>query len=426
MACTDRARCPTLNVARSIRIHVLIDTLGVGGAEVLLADFAAAAPLAGVELTVGYLKDVGAGHAADRLRAVGVEPRCVAIPPRLGLEAFRRVRRHLAQVRPELVHTHLGSADLLGGPAARSLGLPSVATIHSHAPPSTGRDRAKARMMTAARSASAARVIAVSESARTAYLAAGAAPERVVVVHNGIVGRAEPGAGARVRSELGLGEHDLIAAMVSSLRPEKGHDVALDTVPALLDRFPSLRLVVAGDGPLRPSLERAAAPLGDRVVLTGYRPDVMAVLDAADVLVQPSRADAFPTAILEAMAASVPVVATHVGGIGELVRDGVTGTLVAGPPAPAAFAAALAPVLEDRTLRQRLGSVGRARFEQEFTAARWVQRLREVYVEVLEERRGARNGLHGSARASVALRGTSTRNAALPHNARRRSWRASR
>ena len=240
-----------------------------------------------MELSVGYLKDVGESHAAVRLRAAGIEPRCVALPPRLGLAAFRCVRRHLAQVRPELVHTQLGYADLLGGPAARSLGLPTVATIHSHAPPSTARDRVKARMMTAARSASAARVIAVSESARAAYLAAGAASERVVVVHNGIVGRAEPGAGARVRSDLGLGVDDLVAVMVSSLRPEKGHDVALDTVRASLERFPSLRLVVAGDGPLRPWLERAAATLGDRVVLASYRPDILAVLDAADVLVQP-------------------------------------------------------------------------------------------------------------------------------------------
>jgi glycosyltransferase involved in cell wall biosynthesis len=229
-----------------------------------------------------------------------------------------------------------------------------------------------------------------------------------------------------VRSELGLGAQGLVAAMVSSLRPEKGHDVALDTVRALLARFPSLRLVVAGDGPLRPSLERAAATLGDRVVLAGYRPDILAVLDAVDVLIQPSRADAFPTAILEAMAASVPVVAADVGGIGELVRDGVTGTLVPGPPSTSAFATALAPLLEDGGRRRRLGRAGRERFEQEFTAARWVQRLREVYVEVLEERRAARNGLHGSARASAALRGTRTRNAALPQNARRRSWRASR
>ena len=233
-----RGAAHLLSVERSVRVHVLIDTLGVGGAEVLLADFAAVASREGVELSVGYLKEVGAHYAAVRLRAAGVEPRCVAIPPRLGLEAFRRVRRHLAHVRPELVHTHLGYSDLLGGPAARSLGLPTVATIHSHAPPPTPRERVKARMMTAARRVSAARVIAVSESARAAYLAGGAAPERVVVVHNGILGRAEPGAGGRVRAELGLGAGDLVVAMVSALRPEKGHDVALDIVRASLERFP--------------------------------------------------------------------------------------------------------------------------------------------------------------------------------------------
>ena len=296
------------------------------------------------------------------------------------------MRRHLAQAGAQLVHTQLGYADLLGGPAARSLGLPTVATIHAHAPPAGARERVKARLMTAARNASAARVIAVSESARAACVAAGAAPARVVVVHNGIVGRAEPGAGRRVRAELGLGPGDLVVAMVSSLRPEKGHDVAIEAVRASLARFPSLRLVVVGDGPLRPWIERAAAALGDRVVLAGYRPDVPAVLDAADVLIQPSRADAFPTAVLEAMAASVPVLATDVGGVAEIVRRGVTGALVADPPSPAAFVAALAPLLDDPALRHRLGAAGRARFDAEFTAARWARRLRDVYAGVLDAR----------------------------------------
>jgi glycosyltransferase involved in cell wall biosynthesis len=370
-------------VERPLRVHVLIDSLGVGGAEVLLADYAAVAAAGGVRLSVGHLKDGGPAHVAARLRAAGVEPACVAIGPRLGPAALRRVRRHLAAVRPDLVHTHLGYADLLGGPAARSLGLPTVATVHSHAAPVAVRDRVKARLMTGARNACATRVIAVSESARAACVAAGAAPGRVVVVHNGIVGRADPGAGVRVRAQLGLGDRDLVVAMVSSLRPEKGHDVALEALRLLLPRFGALRLVVVGDGPLRPWLERAAAALGDRVVLVGYRPDVLAVLDAADVLLQPSRADAFPTAALEAMAASVPVVATDVGGVAEIVRDGASGALVAPPPSGPAFAAALAPLLAEPALRRRLGAAGRARFEAEFTAARWAERLRQVYVEVL-------------------------------------------
>ena len=372
------------NVQRLIRVHVLIDTLGVGGAEVLLADLAAVAPQVGVELSVGYLKDAGASGAAGRLRAAGIEPRCAAIPPRLGPEAFRRVRRQLAQVAPQLVHTQLGYADLLGGPAARSLGLPTVATIHSHTAPPTLRDRLKEHMMVAARRRSATRVIAVSESTRAAYLAAGGAPDRVVVVHNGILGRAQPGAGVRIRAELGLGPEDLVAAMVSSLRPGKGHDVALHMMRSSLLRFPSLRLLVVGDGPQRVRLEEAARALGDRVVVAGYRADVLAVLDAVDVLIQPSRAEALPTAILEAMAASVAVVATDVGGTGELVEPGVTGTLIAAPPSGAALAAGLAPVLGDDTLRRRMGRAGRERFEREFTAAGWARRLRAVYDTVLD------------------------------------------
>jgi glycosyltransferase involved in cell wall biosynthesis len=366
----------------SLRVHLLIDTLAVGGAEVLLTEFAR---IDGVDLSVGCLKDVASSHVSERLRASGIEPRCVGIPPHLGLAAFMRVRRHLAEVRPTLVHTHLGYADLLGGPAARSLRIPCVSTIHSHAPPATTRERVRSHMTTVARRTSAARVIAVSDSARAACLASGLGDaRRVVVLRNGIGGRPAPGSGAAVREELGLGRDELVVAMVSSLRPEKAHDVAIAAARLLLPRFPTLRLLVVGDGPLRSEVERAAAPLGDRVALAGYRPDAMAVLDAADALLHPSRHDTLPTAILEAMACSVPVVATDVGGIGELVVDGLTGSLIDGPPVAADLAAALAPLLADRALRRRMGTAGRERVEAEFSIDRWARRMRELYLSVLE------------------------------------------
>ena len=138
-----------------------------------------------------------------------------------------------------------------------------------------------------------------------------------------------------------------------------------------------------GDGAERAALERAAAPLGDTVRFVGYRADVMEVLDAVDVLVHPSRADAFPTTLLEAMAAGVPVVATAVGGIPEIVESGVTGSLVEPPPRPEPVAEALTPLLESADLRARLGSAARERFTQRFTAERWVKRLRQVYEELV-------------------------------------------
>ena len=376
-----------------VRVHALIDTLGVGGAEMVLAEFAAVAPLGGIELSVGYLQHDGADGgvgATTRLREAGVEPRLAGIPPRLGPAAFRAVRRQLAELRPQLVHTHLGYADLLGGPAARSLGIPTVATLHAHAWPGDARERVKQGAMRLARRSTAARLIAVSESARAAYLAAGGMrPERVVVVRNGIAGTPQPGAGRAVRAELGIGEAELVVAMISWLRPEKAHDVALAAVAELLTSLPELRLLVVGDGPLRGEVTRAAAALGDRALVTGYRADVMALLDAADVLLHPSRRDALPTTIIEAMAASTPVVATRVGGIPEIVEDDVSGVLVPAPPVASELAGALGALLRDPPRRRRLAAAAHARFEQEFTARRWAARMGELYRSVLASRGAA-------------------------------------
>jgi glycosyltransferase involved in cell wall biosynthesis len=106
--------------------------------------------------------------------------------------------------------------------------------------------------------------------------------------------------------------------------------------------------------------------------------------------VHPSSADAFPTALLEAMAAGVPVVATAVGGIPEIVDDGETGILLAPPPAPEAFARALETLLGDPERRARMGERGRARWEERFSAERWAQRLRAVYEEALAPGRSGR------------------------------------
>ena len=115
----------------------------------------------------------------------------------------------------------------------------------------------------------------------------------------------------------------------------------------------------------------------------GYRADVMAVLAAADVLLHPSREDALPTTIIDAMAASTPVVATRVGGIPELIDDGVSGILVPAPPVASEVAAALGELLRDPHRRRGLAAASHERFEHEFTADRWAARMGELYRSVL-------------------------------------------
>lgn len=365
-----------------LKVAAIIDTLTWGGAEMLLTDLARAAPSAGIELSVTYLKDLDASPAAAPLRTAGIEPVLVPMTRLVDPRGLLRVRRRLRALRPDVVHTHLGYADLLGGIAARSLGIPSVATLHVMRWAGSGREGIKEALFGRARRRTARRVIAVSEAGRRAYLAKGwDRPDRVVTVHNGVARVPAPGAGALVRRDLGLGPDDLVLAMVTVLREGKGHEVAADAVRRLADRHPRVRLLVLGDGPGRPQIEALLRPLGDRVVMAGHRDDVMAVLDAVDVLIHPSHWDAFPTALLEAMAAGVPVVASAVGGIPEIVTE-ASGRLIGAPPRGDALAAALAPLLADRDLRRAMGAAGRERFAGVFSAEPWARRLRAVYDEV--------------------------------------------
>jgi glycosyltransferase involved in cell wall biosynthesis len=366
---------------RTLRVHILIDSLTWGGAELLLADLAQGAKHHDLELSVGYL--FAESVAAQRLHSAGLTTQAVGIGGLTDPRALPRVRRHLAEIRPDIVHTHLEYSDLLGGVAARTLGIPAVATLHIMEPRVTGRDRARARLTAAARRRCHRRVIAVSEHIREGYLATGAdRPEHVVTIHNGISVRPEPGAGAKLRGELGIGAEEPLVAMISVLREGKGHDLAVAAVEELSAELPHIRLLIAGDGPARDEVASLAQRLGEAAVIAGHRDDVMAVLDAADVFLHPTRADVFPTVLLQALAAGVPIVASRVEGVPEIVDDNHNGLLVPPPLTPAAFAEQLRRLFRDPGLSRTFADRGRKRFEQEFTADRWAGRLRALYDEV--------------------------------------------
>jgi glycosyltransferase involved in cell wall biosynthesis len=369
----------------TVRVHALIDGLGCGGAELLLAELAAVAPAAGIELTVATLAPELAGDnpAADRLRRAGVEPTFLSISGLVNPRGVGVLRRHLRSVAPDVLHTHLGYADFLGGIAGRSLGLPVVSTVHGTDWGGDLRARTKDRLMALARRHCAERVIAVSAAAREVYLRTGwDRPERLVTVHNGIAGPGSAVSRDSARAALGLGADDQVLMMISRLRPEKAHDVAIAALERLTGDFPRTRLVIVGNGPEEERIAALAAPLGDRVVMAGYHEEVFSVLPAADVLLHPSRHEAFPTTLLEALAAGVPVIASDVGGIPEIVRDGETGLLIAAPPDPEVLSAAVAGLLGDTGRRAAMAERGRATFAEAYSAAAWAERLAALYADV--------------------------------------------
>ena len=375
----------------------------MGGAQLLLPQFATAAAQVGIRLSVACL---WAGPAGQRLQAVGVNPVRINVPGRLGICALREVGKYIASVKPDILHTHFGTSDILGSLAARLLNIPVVSSIHAMDwSGGDAREPARLALQAIARRHCAARIIAVSESARGAYLAHGwDRPHRILTIHNGIDVSPKAGSGVAVRRELGLRPEDFVVGMVSALRPEKGHDIAIAAVQLLRSRCPQLRLLIAGEGAAGQMIARLAEPHGDAVVLTGARSDIMSLFDSLDICLHPSRADAFPTTLLEAMAASVPVIASSVGGIPEMVNDGYNGILVPAPPTAESVADAIARLMKDPRRRRELAEAGRRRYQARFTAGPWVCRTRAVYETVLVEAGSALSARHHAGVTARTLR----------------------
>ena len=244
--------------------------------------------------------------------------------------------------------------------------------------------RAKRSLAAQARIRRARLTIAVSDSVRDWYLTTFRIdPATVRTVRNGISPPAPLDAAERerVRAELGGSAQTVLAAMVGIMRPGKGHGDVIEAARRLPGDSP-VRFVLVGDGPLRPRLEEAAATLPPgRVVFTGFRHDVARVLSGCDLVVHPSWFDALPTALIAALAAGLPAVASSVGGIPEIItRD--TGVLVPRRDVDA-FAQAVTALAADRPLRARLGDRARQRFTAEFDAAVWAKRLAAIYTDVL-------------------------------------------
>jgi glycosyltransferase involved in cell wall biosynthesis len=174
---------------------------------------------------------------------------------------------------------------------------------------------------------------------------------------------------------------------VANLRPEKGHDTLIDAVPRVLAAHPDAEFIVAGDGPLAPALAARARSRGvaHRVSFLGRSDDVSALLAASDIFVLPSRSEALPNAVIEAMAAGLPIVASRVGGIPELITPGVNGHLV--PPGdPPALAEAIVELMDRPSFAHALGWAARARAEREFSFDRMVNRVSSLYLSLIEPR----------------------------------------
>lgn len=307
------------------------------------------------------------------------------VRPWRDLRALAGLRRLIRRVQPDVVHTHSSKAGILGRLAARLERAPAVVhSIHGYGftplqPPAT-----RAAFLAAERLAArwTDRFVAVARSDLERGVALGLFPrERVVLIRSGIeLGRfraADPGP---VRRRLRLPDGASVVAQVGNFKPQKAPFDFVRAAAAVAGAHPGTVFVMTGDGPLRPAAERLAAELvvADRFCFSGWLDDIAGLLAVTDVSVLTSRHEGLPRAVVESIAAGVPIVATAVDGTVEVVRDGVTGLLV--PPGDiAGLTEAISALLADPGRRAEMARAAGAEDLAEFDIDRMVRDQEELY-----------------------------------------------
>ena len=325
------------------------------------------------------------GDALRLFRDLGVPYRTVQ-PLSLGLGTRRELRAHstalrelVTEFRPSLIHVHGGMECAVAAHLAAPK-VPIVFTIHGYP------DVASYVISGLFANRIVEEVICVSEAERRTAQRYGFRTDRLTVIRNGVAPPmpAASSRGRQLRERLGFQQDAVVIGTVSRLERGKGTSHLISAFARITQRCPGARLLIVGDGTMRPKLERLASSLGisDRVVFTGALDDPSDALEAMDIFALPSFREALGMAILEAMARAKPVVATPVGGIPEAVVHGETGLLV--PPGDnAALASALLTLASDPEKRREMGALGRTRFEASLTADAMARQTLEVYKRVL-------------------------------------------
>ncbi|HYF16762.1 MAG TPA: glycosyltransferase [Ramlibacter sp.] len=365
------------------RIAHLIDTLSWGGAQKLLVTFAEAARPHGIVPTVISLRPRNDSPFWDELAALGVP--VVTLPFRRILEPalLLRLASLLRRERFDVLHTHLTQANVIGSILGPLTGTPVVASIHNTVTRVRRFHALRELTETSLLRLSAQRMIAVGHVVAEAQ-GRRLGTAKLVTIPNAVsLVPPLPAAERRaVRTALvGDPERPLLIS-VGRLTAQKGYGDLLAAFAQARERHPQAALVVAGRGDQQAELQARLEGLGlqGQAYLLGARTDVPQLLAASDLYVSASHWEGLPIAVLEAMSAGLPVVATRVGDIPHVVPE--SAGVVVEPRQPEQLAAAISALLDDPARLRACGAGARAHILKVYSAERWLQQLLELYAQV--------------------------------------------
>ncbi len=373
-----------------MRVLHVIRATGMAGAETHLLALLGGLRARGLDAQLALLttRDQPLHDYRELLRQRGIPLHAFAMRGHLEPQLLLRLRALMQELRPSLVHTHLFHADLYGALAARWAQVPAlVSSRHNdnafrRRQPWRGLNRRLWRMADAG--------IAISQAVADFVVEVENAPrDKLRVIHYGLQWQPSPNAERQalrrsMRTQLGFAQTQPLLGMACRLIEQKSVSDALQAFAGTRSEFPEARLLIAGDGPLRAQLESEATQAGltGSVRFLGWRDDVPQLLAACDLFLMPSLWEGFGLVLLEAMAQGLPVVASRVSAIPEIVVAGETG-LLAPPRDVPALREALLTLLRDPPLARHMGLMGMERLETHFSEQRMLDETLALYHELL-------------------------------------------
>lgn len=375
-----------ISEVRKFNIVFLIDGLGWGGAERLMIPILANIDRRLFSVRVVVFQIRNGNPIADDLRALGIPVDLIPVPYMRDLTAIPRIAAYLKDVKADLIHAQLELGDILGGLTALHMRLPSVSTLHTMPSQDMG---FKSRMHQEVEYFCLRHffnmVISVSDEARQFHKDVGKLPDRkTCTIYNGIDLSHFP-VSPRANREAVLREFNIPSAAtvlitVAVLRELKGIQYMIRALPEILSANPNLYYLIVGSGDFQSALveEVSRAGVSERVIFAGARKDVPALMSASDVFVLPTLTEALPTVLAEAMAAYLPILACRVGGVPEMVEDGVNGRMVA-PADPQQLANVCNDMLLHPATLSEMGQTGRQIVEEKFNIRVQVEKLQNLY-----------------------------------------------
>jgi glycosyltransferase involved in cell wall biosynthesis len=380
-----------ISVGQPVKVIHAVEDLKIGGMERVIASIVTG--LDPVKYEAHVLCLTRGGTVADELLRQGVSVTILRIDNYHSPGQFLALCRWLRKKNYHILHTHGYFAGVFARIAGLLVGIPHLVT-HVH---STYLDYQKKHLfMEKILSLWTDRIVCVSQAVKEWVVEAEKIDrEKATVIYNGVkpMTAVTPDAGHSValRQELDIPEHDTVFAVIASLNPNKGHHVLLESFRTLLHDHHDATLLLVGDGPLRAELETQARQflIDQKVIFTGMRTDIDELLNISDVCLLPTLVrEGLGMALIEAMAAGLPVIGTEIGGIPEVITNGENGFLVP-PGRPEALADAIMSIAKDKDLGIRMGKRGRQLYEEKFTLSNMIRQIETLYDRLPENKHHA-------------------------------------